>query len=199
LIKAKDEAGGVLSGHLKQLDDLTQKHLGLSLKAAAAYAAVAAGIVGATAELYKFADRMAELGDAMDEMSARTGVSVEELSKWSYVLQKDGASVEQFEGATRKLARAMYDASTGGKETAAAFAALGVDITGADGKLVGVGEAMLRVADGLKGTANESERTALMMTLLGRGSGELAVTPLDPAHSMNPEVPTLVQIPHSLP
>lgn len=175
LIKAKDEAQGVLSGHLKQLDDLTQKHLGLSLKAVAAYAAVATAIVGATAELYKFADRMAEMGDAMDEMSQRTNMSVEELSKWSYVLEKDGASIQEFEGATRKLSRAMYDASTGGKETAAAFAALGVDIIGADGKLISVDEAMMRVSDGLKGTTNETERTALMMQLLGRGSGDLAI------------------------
>lgn len=175
LIKAKDEAQGVLSGHLKKLDELTQAHLGLSLKAVAAYAAVGTAIVGATVELYKFADRMAEMGDAMDEMSARTNMSVEDLSKWSYVLAKDGASIQEFEGATRKLARAMYDASTGGKETAAAFAALGVDIVGSDGKLISVSDAMLKVSDGLKNTGNDAERTALMMALLGRGSGDLAV------------------------
>lgn len=60
-----------------------------------------------TAPLLAASKAFAKIGDDLDKMSKRTGVSVESLSKLQYVVETSGASMEDFERAFSRMQKEM--------------------------------------------------------------------------------------------
>ena len=160
LVGAKDQgAKGTLQSISQDLDQVSTK------------AALAGGAI--TAMLTKSALAGAQLGDEIAKASKRTGISVEELSKLRYAAGQQDVAFGELTNGLRFLARNMDNASKGMKESKEAFDALGISVTDADGELRPVGEVLLEVADGMKRTTNQTERTALAMAVFGRSGAQM--------------------------
>lgn len=113
-------------------------------------------------------NQVADAADAVEKMSDAIGVAQGELQQWQYVADLAGVSNEALGAGFRKLQKSAYDAAGGGKTQSAAFRKLGVDVKDATGELKSAPELLLGIAEGLKDVTSESERTALLMEVLGR-------------------------------
>lgn len=110
-------------------------------------------------------------GSDLQDMSQRTGMSVETLSELSYAAEQTGSSLGAVEKAARKMQRAIYDADNGSKSMVDALADLGLkadDLKGQtpEAQFEHLTSALARVED-------PSQRAALALTLFGRAGTEL--------------------------
>lgn len=119
------------------------------------------------------AKSFAKAGDAVHKMAYRTGLATEFLSALGYAAELGGSSLEGMEKAIRRLQRSAYDAGQGSKTVADAFEALGVSVHDASGQLKPTEGLFLEVADALSKIENETLKSALAATLLGRSGTEL--------------------------
>jgi len=113
-------------------------------------------------------------GEEYLRLSQQTGLTVEEISSMSLAAATADVSQEALALSTKKLSINMVDAASGGKESSAAFAALGVEVKNSDGTLRSVNDVFLDTVDALGSIQNESERTAASQAVFGRSSIELA-------------------------
>lgn len=134
LIDAKDgTAAGINSvqGRLQGLVDKTARFT-------AALGAVGVGLsfAGLAAAIKNVADDL----DRLAKTSEKIGLPVEDLSALEHAAQQSGVEVGALETGLLRLNRSAADASRGLKEPADAFAALGVSVTDANGKLKSTGQ-----------------------------------------------------------
>jgi hypothetical protein len=92
----------------------------LGLKMTAAGASIVTPILAATKDF-------ADFGSKLNDMSARTGVSVEALSEIGYAAQLSGSSLEDVEAALRKMQRTVVSAGAGSQSAADALSTLGLN------------------------------------------------------------------------
>jgi len=170
ILAMKDGTKGALRSAKGGVDGLTNSHKAMKLAAAAAFAAVAAGAVAATRTMVRMTAQMATLGDDMDKLNRRSGLAVESLSEWKYVMERNGSSLDVYEKGIRQLARSMYEAQRGTKTYKDAFVDLGVEWS-RDGKLRGVNEVLLEMAERFADLDSEEKKVALSTALLGGRSG----------------------------
>jgi len=159
-------------GASKALNGLNGFSAGTVAKMGAVATAVAVAVKAVKA-LYDTTIEAAARADDLLTKSAVTGVSTQTLQQWEYASDFIDVSVESMTGSMSKLTRAMYDAQTGNEATAAAFEALGVEITNADGTLRDTESVFYDAIDALQGVGNQAQRDAMTMELFGRSAQEL--------------------------
>ena len=133
---------------------------GIGLKLTAVGAAI-------TAPLLALAKTFANVGDSLDKMAGRVGVSVEFLSALDHAAKLGGTSLEQLEGAFRGLQTQAREAANGSQSALEAFNRLGVSTTNANGQLKTTEQLFLEVAEALANVPNETERAALAFKIFG--------------------------------
>ncbi|OPZ72264.1 MAG: chromosome segregation protein [bacterium ADurb.Bin478] len=69
----------------------------------------AGAIVGAG--MYKIVESATEAGSKINDLSIKTGLSAESLSKWGYALKLGGGSVEVLDKAIKGMNRSLFEAS----------------------------------------------------------------------------------------
>jgi hypothetical protein len=136
---------------------------GLSILGAAGVAAVA----GAVATTVRF-------GDAMRDLSQRTGIGVESLSALKFVADQSGASIDSVAQSMKFLSVHAFSASRGSEEAEKAFKSLGVRLMGTGGTLRTTEELFLDTVDALGRVDNEVQRAALTVQLFGRSGLEMS-------------------------
>ncbi|HPD73512.1 MAG TPA: hypothetical protein PLL30_17195 [Candidatus Krumholzibacteria bacterium] len=172
IMKGKDESQGAFQSLEKSI-------LGVNLqqaKFAVGAAAITAAVVAASKKLYDFVAAQAAVGDAMQDMSERTGLAVETLSQWAFVVKRGGGELGDFEASIRKLAQSMGDAREGTGEAVDAFARLGIEVgqlVGPSGELRSVDEVLPQIAAGLQNISSKAERVDIVQALFGRGGTRL--------------------------
>jgi hypothetical protein len=155
--------------------------LGLSLGRIGQVAGAAGGLGslaalggGATiGGMVALAKSVAATGDELAKMSQRTGVSVETLGELKYVADLSDSSLEGLATGFRELSKRMADAAAGGKESTAAFRAIGVDVKNADGSLRSVDDVLLEVSDRFSSYADGAAKSALANKLFGKSGTDL--------------------------
>lgn len=167
-------SGAGISKVKGMLQDLVGKVPGFSAQLGLIGAGLAAGLGVAAFAATKFVSQMSEVTQQTSNMAQRLGYSVEALGEWSAVAKGAGVSVDQLASAQQSLSKNFTTASAGGKQQAAVFKALDIDIT----KTTGSSELMLQVADRFKDMADGPEKTALAMKLMG-GSGAALIPVLN--------------------
>jgi len=130
--------------------------------------AVGAGIV---APLLASAKSFASMGDQLDKMSARTGVSVESLSELGYAAQLSGASLEDVETGVRNMQRTIAGAANGAESAAEALAMVGLSAQqlmalSPDQQFMVIGKRLNEIRD-------PAQRAAAAMELFGRSGTTL--------------------------
>lgn len=145
-------AVGRLKTELASLDAISSKALGFGLVGAAT-AAVAAIVTSTKA--------IADQGDALNKMSQKTGLAVEELSKLQYAADLSGVSSEALQKGLVSLSGGMVEAATGAGPLAEKYAALGITLRNADGTMKSSGAVLGELADRFQAMPDGVEKTAL--------------------------------------
>lgn len=135
--------------------------------------AVGAAAITAVAALGGLGINAAITAEQFADLATKTGISVEALQEWNYASDILGTSLDTITGAQSRLVRSMDAALDPASEIGEAFAALGVNVTDANGNLRDSEAVFGDVLDALGGVANEAERDALAMQIFGKGAQEL--------------------------
>lgn len=117
--------------------------------------------------------KTADAGDAINDLSQRTGIGTELLSAYKLAADKSGSSLEGFAAGMRGLSRVMDDAKDGGQEAVGAFKDVGVSATDATGNLRPLDQVMLDIADRFATMPDGPEKSALAMRLFSKSGAEL--------------------------
>jgi hypothetical protein len=146
-LKGLAGAAGGLSGALGSL---------VPLATGAGLAAMAKGAIDAA--------------DNMNDLSQKTGVSVESLSKFQQAANASGTSIEGVGGAMIKLNRNL---ATGNAGAAKALTDLGISATDASGRLKSTDAIMLEVADKFAKMEDGANKSAAAQALFGKSGADL--------------------------
>lgn len=130
--------------------------------------AAGAGLTGA---LLASAKGFAEIGDQLDKMSMRTGVSVEALSELGYAAKLSGASLEDVEKGVRQMQRAIAMAAGGSKAAQEALADLGLSAEQIKG--LSPEQQFMAITQRLNQIEDPTLRAAAAMKIFGRAGTSL--------------------------
>lgn len=155
-------AVGRLKTELASLDAISSKALGFGLVGAAT-AAVAAIVTSTKA--------IADQGDALNKMSQKTGLAVEELSKLQYAAGLSGVSTEALQKGLVNLSGGMVEAATGAGPLAEKYQQLGISLRNTDGTMKSSGAVLAELADRFQAMPDGVEKTALATDLFGKKLG----------------------------
>lgn len=158
--KALNEVKGGLQGLGKSV---------LSLKGALAGLG-AALTVGA---LTRMVTATLDGADAMAKLSQSTGVAVETLTAYRHAANLSGTSIEGVAEGLNRLAMNMAATARGTGQAKAAFAALGIAATDADGSLRQTDAVLMDIADRFAAMEDGTAKSALAMELFGRSGTQL--------------------------
>jgi len=160
-IKVKIDAD--TTGLTKGLAAATEK---LTKFGKVAGAAVGVAVVGAATGLAALTKAAIDNADELDNMSQRTGVSVEALSRLQYAAKLSDTSIESLQTGFRTLANNMVAGS-------GAFAKLGISITNTDGSMRSSVEIFSEIADRFAGMENGALKSSLAVDIFGRSGLDL--------------------------
>ena len=173
LLKASSEASKT-SNKLSKIGSFAAKGLQVAGKAVLAVgSAVAAGIGTGIAALSGLAMNAAKSADDLLTLKDKTGLSAEELQRLQYIAGQLGANFDAFPQAISIMTKQMDAARKGTKDTAAAFKALGIQITDGTGKLRPQSQVFQEAIVQLSKIENEADRNALAFKIFGRGAADL--------------------------
>jgi len=159
--KAGKDANSALGGMGKILGSVTGGALALGAGLSAA------GVVA-------FAKGAIDAADNMRDLSQKTGVSVENLSRFQQAAEKSGTTIEGVGNAMVKLSRGMAAAAETGKGPAAeALQTLGISAVDAAGKLRSTDQVMLEVSDRFQQMPDGAQKAALAVQLFGKAGADM--------------------------
>lgn len=125
-----------------------------------------AAIAGVTA----LAKGAIDTADNLNDLSIRTGVAVESLSRFGAAAEDSGSTIDEVGKAMGRLARGIVDPASA---TSEALSKIGVATRDARGKILSLDEIMLGVADKFAKLPDGAEKTALAMELFGKSGANL--------------------------
>lgn len=155
-VSAFDKIKGATDKIAQGAKNVADKTKGLSL----AGGAVATGILATGRNAIKTADDLAT-------MSARTGLSTDTLQKFAYASDMVDVSTEELASAMTKMKKQMG-------ENPAAFEALGISVTNADGTFRDLESVFYDSLAALSQIGGETERDLAAMDLFGKSADNLA-------------------------
>ena len=128
------------------------------------------GVAGA-AVAAKFAADFLKTGDALDKMSKRTGVTVEQLQRLEFAAEQSGSDLGTLEKAFLRQARVINDANDGLASATDSFDALGVSVADLEG--LSPDEQFTLLADALSQVEDSGKKAALAQEIFGRSGAQL--------------------------
>jgi hypothetical protein len=111
-----------------------------------------------------------DAADDMNDLAQKTGVSVEQLSRFQQAAQKSGTDIDAVGAAMVKLGRNL---ETGNKGAVSALQELQVNATDATGKLRPLDQIMLDAADKLSKMEDGGRKAALATQLFGKAGADM--------------------------
>jgi hypothetical protein len=111
-----------------------------------------------------------DAADDMNDLAQKTGVSVEQLSRFQQAAQKSGTDIDAVGAAMVKFGRNLQ---TGNKATMAAMKELGVNATDATGKIRPLDQMILEAAEKLSKMEDGGKKASLAMDLFGKSGAGL--------------------------
>ncbi|MDR0250696.1 MAG: hypothetical protein LBI35_05240 [Burkholderiales bacterium] len=114
-----------------------------------------------------------DAADQLEKLSQKTGITVEELSGLSYSAKLSGTDLDGVSASISKLSENMVSAASGSGAQAAAFAAVGVSVKDANGKLKDSNVVIGELADKFKSYADGPAKAALAQELFGKSGASM--------------------------
>lgn len=175
MAEAGTASGSKLNGVFKGIQDALGM-VGVNLSDSAvvfgtwAVAGVAA-IAEISSKLFELTEKTAELGDNIDKMSQKLGLSTEAYQKWDYVIGLAGGDIDSMAAGFKTMTNALADAQNGTQSAIDKFTALGIsmeDIQNLDS------EAMFeKVILSLQNMDDQVQKTAAANDLFGKSGQNL--------------------------
>lgn len=138
-------------------------------------ASIGAGMAGLGAaiggSILLAANEFSQVGDQLHKMALRTGASTEALSALKHAASLSGSSIEEVEGALKKMQRAMSEAVAGEKTAVEAFDALG--LSAADMLAMTPDEQLKAIADSLVSIEDPALKAGAAMEIFGKSGTNL--------------------------
>ena len=122
------------------------------------------------AGLAAMAKNAIDAADNMNDLSQKTGVSVESLSKFQQAANASGTSIEGVGAAMLQFTKRFQG---GAGPAADALKAIGISATDASGKLKSTDQVMLEVADKFKNMEDGGKKAELAMALFGKAGADM--------------------------
>ncbi|RZL51312.1 MAG: phage tail protein, partial [Variovorax sp.] len=167
ILAAKDTTQAAFAAVSRNFESLSTK----ATSVGAGMAGIGAAIGGALALVN--AKGLIDVLDGLDEMSEKTGVSVEKLSELRYAGETSGTSLEALSSGFSKLSKLMGEAAGGGKEAQSVFQALGVEFKNTDGTLRKQEDVLGDVADKFAGYEDGAGKAALAHKAFGKSGADM--------------------------
>ena len=128
--------------------------------------AAAAAAMGAVA-----VSRLASTGDMFDKMSIRTGIAVDELSRFKFAAEQSGSGIGAIETGLKRMSALMLNAERGLATATDTLDELGVSINDLAGR--SQSERFAIFAEAIAGIEDPAMRTAQAMQVFGRSGTDL--------------------------
>lgn len=106
----------------------------------------------------------------LEQMSKKTAVSAEELSKFKSIAKITGTDLNTVAAGIQGLTKSMFDTAAGTGKARDVFAALKIEVKDGNGQLKQGGDMLLEVAKKTGNLSNETQRLAQLQKLM-KGSG----------------------------
>lgn len=129
------------------------------------------GVAVSAGGLIAFAKNAIDTAAAFDDLSEKTGASVENLSKLDQVARISGSSMDGFEQGLIKLAKSLAGSNEETQGAGKAFAKLGLDMKALQG--LDTAEALRAVALEINKFSDGSGKTALALDIFGKSGAQL--------------------------
>lgn len=175
LIKARDEASGVLNSVGKSSDGLGGK-----LKALAIAAVAVVGAFVSFQTINNAIDSTQALGDSVHTLQLQTGMTAESASQLIFAFNHVGLSADDAQrslGIFSKNMTTIQEANDGvakaAKPTVAVLKEMGITVTDLQGNLLPMQPLLNAVADKFKAMPDGIEKTGLAMQLFGRSGKDM--------------------------
>lgn len=133
--------------------------------------------VAATLGVGAFSRAIIESGARLDDLSQRLGVSARNLSAYEYAAKLGGASSDTLTTSLTRLSANMQEAAINQTGKAAkTFAAMGVSVLDASGKLKATDQVFAELSARMERAPDGAAKTAAAIALLGKSGSELIPT-----------------------
>lgn len=119
-------------------------------------------------------DRTEDMVFNMQRMAQQSGNSVEEFSKMAYAAKVAGMPVDQLAVILTRVSASAFEAANGNKQTSAAYKALGISVTNANGTFKTSSELFRELAGSLDTFNDSAAKTGIEKTLMGRSGAQAA-------------------------
>ena len=133
----------------------------------------ALSIAATSAAIANFVKKQIDAQDALNDMSERTGVAVDQLSKLNYVAKLSDVSTQQLQTGLIRLNRGMVEAAQNTGEARKAFTAMGISIYNTDGTLKTNVQLLEESAAKFATYEDGAQKTALAVAIFGRQGADL--------------------------
>ena len=110
--------------------------------------------------------KYAAVGDEIEKMSGRTGLTVLNLSQMKHAIEQGGGSVNDLEKAAKKMSQTLFEAKDGTIAQVEALAALGLSVE--DFKGLSPDEAFTKMTNAVASVPDPLDRAALAAEIFGR-------------------------------
>lgn len=148
----------------KRIGSIGQTMMAAGSQMMALGAGIATPILGAAAAF-------SQVGDAVQKMAARTGLSTEAVSALGFAAGQSGTDIGSLEKGVRTMQRTLDDAANIGGRAAEAFQRLGVDVDAL--RQMSPEQQFMALAEAIGSVADPGERAALAMQVFGRAGTAL--------------------------
>lgn len=168
-IAGEDKSGPAFDAVGARLNGLKSSLSELSGALAAAAAGIGLSLTGLVATFKSVADEL----DRVSKAAQKTGISVEGLSALEYAAGQSGLEVAGLEANLTKLNKTAVEAAQGNKDQAETFAALGVSVTDAAGRMKSTDVMLLELADSFARFQDGPEKAELAMRVFGKSGTDM--------------------------
>jgi lambda family phage tail tape measure protein len=134
--------------------------------------AAAGVVVGVGAYFTEAVIKAVEMGESMADLSIKTGLTVESISKFATVARLSGTEMDTVAGLMKKLSISSVEATAGNKNLAAVYEAIGISVR--ELKTLAPDELMVRVAKAVQGL-DPMVTQDVMRQIGGKGGSEALV------------------------
>jgi len=124
-----------------------------------------------TAPIAAAAAVFSKVGDSVQKMAIRTGLSTEAVSGLAFAAEQSGTDIATLEKGIRTMQRTLDEAATKGGAAAEAFQRLGLDV--AKLSQMSPEQQFMAMADALAAVQDPGERAALAMKVFGKAGASL--------------------------
>lgn len=177
-IKATTEGEGAITSMARGLGGLKQgaERASGGLKGLLTSAGGLSGALGSLVPLVSGVGLVAmgksaiDAADDMNDLAQKTGVSVEQLSRFQQAANSSGTSIDAVGGAMVKLNRNL---ATRNDQAIGALTSLGLSATDASGKLKTTDQIMLEVSEKFRTMPDGAQKTTLAMQLFGKSGADM--------------------------